>query len=285
MREDFYEAYNSKILPAVIEFEPKRKLKLLQFIITKITLILFIIFIPQSVLHIDIKIFQYIMCLVFILSIGGLFSNLIKKDFENDVKKKIMPIICKCLGNIKWRTIELSNYPFRDLVEKSAVIYVNGIIDSDDVFTCEYKNVKFDILELKYTHLKSGIVNFSGIVLKIPLSKKFEGHTVINQFGAAPNACCANDWVNLKHIDLRNIGIDYQYNVYTNNENEARTMATLPFLEKLGNLKKIFHANRISCAFYQQNLLIAIHRNKDMFSICSLFKRMDDFKLNQKIGL
>ena len=70
-------------------------------------------------------------------------------------------------------------------------------------------------------------------------------------------------------------------------------------------MKTAFKANSVSCAFYGDLLLVALSTNKDLFSICSLVKPVDDeqqyfqmyeeivsiiklidhFKLDQKIGL
>lgn len=76
-------------------------------------------------------------------------------------------------------------------------------------------------------------------------------------------------------------------------------------MERLNNMKLAFQADKVSCAFYQNQLLIGLHTKKDLFSLCSLFKPVDDanqyyqmfeeilsiiklidyFKLNQKTGL
>ena len=76
-------------------------------------------------------------------------------------------------------------------------------------------------------------------------------------------------------------------------------------MKQLDEIKVAFKVDYISCAFYEKHLLIALSTSKDLFSIGSLFKRIDDpkqfftmfeeilsiiklidhFKLNQKIGL
>ena len=76
-------------------------------------------------------------------------------------------------------------------------------------------------------------------------------------------------------------------------------------MERLKNVKTAFKASSVSCAFFGDLLIIALPTNKDIFSICSLIKKVDDskqyfqmyeeilsivklidhFKLNQKIGL
>ena len=70
-------------------------------------------------------------------------------------------------------------------------------------------------------------------------------------------------------------------------------------------MKVAFRADKIKCSFYKDYLLIGLFTKKDLFSICSLFKRIDEpkqfftmyeeivsiiklidhFKLDQKIGM
>ena len=76
-------------------------------------------------------------------------------------------------------------------------------------------------------------------------------------------------------------------------------------MERLNNIKVAFKADKIGAVFYLNRLLIVIHTRKDLFSLCSLLKPVDDnrqffqmyeeiisiiklidhFKLDQKIGL
>lgn len=76
-------------------------------------------------------------------------------------------------------------------------------------------------------------------------------------------------------------------------------------MERLKSMKTAFSASDVSCAFYGELLIIALSTNKDLFSICSLVKPIDDqkqyfqmyeeivsiiklidhFKMYQKIGM
>jgi hypothetical protein len=76
-------------------------------------------------------------------------------------------------------------------------------------------------------------------------------------------------------------------------------------MEKLYNLKTVFGAKNIKCSFFDDNLMIAIDTQRDLFELGSLFKPIKDtvsierfydeitaifdmidyFKLNEKIYL
>ena len=96
-----------------------------------------------------------------------------------------------------------------------------------------------------------------------------------------------------------------RFDVFTDDEVEARYLITPSFMERLSNLKTAFSARKIYCSFYDKELLIGLYTEKDLFSIGSLrkpandpkqfftlfeqilsiIKLIDYFKLNQKTGL
>ena len=59
-------------------------------------------------------------------------------------------------------------------------------------------------------------------------------------------------------------------------EVDARYLITPTFMERLKNMKTAFDASSVSCAFYGNLLIVALPTYKDIFSICSLVKPIDD---------
>ena len=133
------------------------------------------------------------------------------------------------------------------------------------------------------------------------MNKKFSGHTVIK-----PNSLIHSSPSSKLHFtELEDSEFNKKFDVYTNDEVDARYLITPAFLERLKRMKTAFNASRVSCAFYEDYLIIALSTLKDIFSICSLIKPIDDrkqyiqmydeiisiiklidhFKLNQKTGL
>ena len=53
-------------------------------------------------------------------------------------------------------------------------------------------------------------------------------------------------------------------------------------------LKTAFKARGVRCAFYGNTILIALHTSKDLFSLCSLIRPIDDekqyFKMYEEIS-
>jgi len=106
-------------------------------------------------------------------------------------------------------------------------------------------------------------------------------------------------------IILEDSKFNKKFDVYSSNQVEARYLVTPAFMEKFYNLKTVFGAKNIRCSFFDNNLMIAIETNKDLFEFGNIFKSVHDgltiyqfyqeikaihdlidyFKLNEKIYL
>ena len=133
------------------------------------------------------------------------------------------------------------------------------------------------------------------------ISDNFVYDIVSNQYTIVQNKD-AFDFINYMSEDIQ---FEKKFDVFTDDEVEARYLITPSFMERLNEMQVAFTADKVSCAFYKKYLFIALHTSKDLFSICSLFKKIDEpkqfftmfeeilsiiklidhFKLNQKIGL
>ena len=106
-------------------------------------------------------------------------------------------------------------------------------------------------------------------------------------------------------IKLEDINFSKNFDVYSEDEVEARYLLTPTFIEKFLKLKKVMKADSVKCSFYNNSIMIAVRSEKDFFELGSLFKNVSDlstienfyrdisiifelieyFKLDVKIGL
>lgn len=298
MRKEFQEAFFKKISPGLSKYESER---LRQFGYTravKIAALIIILVLVFLTKQIDIGLILFICCIAGAVCFG------LKKKFENEIKQKIMPYVCKCLGDLKWKYAQCS---FEQLLCKSGIIDRYNRVSYDDSFTGIYKDINYEICETSF-YYKTGTGKnsstrtvFKGVMIKLDMNKSFTGNTVIR-----PDTLKhASPAANLKHTTLEDVVFEKKFDVFTDDEVEARYLITPSFMERLNNMKTAFSADRVSCAFYDKYLLVGLHTSKDLFSICSLkepvndgkqfftmfeeilsmIKLIDHFKLNQKIGL
>ncbi len=226
------------------------------------------------------------------------------KAIEFSIKKQIMPRVCKCIGNLSWKQGSYKN----PRILASAKIIRNDYDDVivDDVFEGEHRGVKIEIVDARYV-FKSGkgsqefnITCFWGAFVVLKMNKKFKGKTVIK-----PDGLMKFDNFSLKRTELEDVVFEKKYDVYTNNEIEARYLITPSFMERLNEMKTAFKTNKVICSFHRDQLIIAFDTGKDPFNLVSLFKSTDNpklysqmfdeflsivklidyFKLDEKIGL
>lgn len=303
MRKEFQDRYFNKISPGLKYYEDERKQKrILAILAFIILLILGILVICLAIKissdgHKSDGVFKLGALVIFL---AFFVPHMIKKNFEKTIKKSIMPIVCKCFGdNFIWTPDYIANY---EEYKISNLVSNFNRESFDDIFKGSYKNIPIEIVEcnLSYKAGKNETTVFNGAVVKLKMNKNFKGNTVIRPdsiFHVAPNG--------LKHTELEDINFEKKFDVFTDDEVEARYLITPSFMTRLNSMQRVFRADKVSCAFYEDSIYIGLHTNKDLFSICDLSKPVDDgkqfftmfeeilsiiklidhFKLDQKIGL
>lgn len=304
MRKEFQDKFFKELSPALEKFDAERKGKLRLAVAGAV--ICFVIGILLIISPFFITMSEETSENTFKSGIGMFFMAgfvwaIIKKNFENKIKEKIMPSVCQCFGDISWKKCIL--YENRKVFQESNLIPSFSSSSFDDYFSGSYKDVGFEIIESEFSSGtgKNRRTVFNGVIVKLDMNKNFSGNTVIrpdSMFHASPSS-------NLVHTTLEDVVFEKKFDVYTDDEVEARYLITPSFMERLNNMQVAFAADKVSCAFYGTNLFVALHTLKDLFSICSLLKPVNDgkqffqmfeeilsiiklidhFKLDQKIGL
>lgn len=86
-----------------------------------------------------------------------------------------------------------------------------------------------------------------------------------------------------KRVNLEDVIFSKKWKVYAEDQVEARYVLTPALMERMLAVKKLFHGNRLDFSFWGNNLLIAVHTNKDMFETTSLFKSALDYRKVQEV--
>ena len=270
---NFQNNYFKHIKPNLDKFEEKRlkKLKIYNTIVLPICIVMsivlagfFIVYIQNST-KIDLN-------FLFIIALPIIGAKVIYKVFEKGIEKEIkqtfMPTICKCFENLSWSHGYAGNQ--KEFHEIGLVNYYNEM-SFDDNFPGHYKDVNFEIIEATFIHETRGSKNrhkhtiFDGIILKLTMPKNFESHTLIR-----PDGLFKMPIKNLKRTELEDVVFEKKYDVYTNDEVEARVTITTGFMERLNNIEKVFDSKKTYCCFIGNKAYFGLDTRKDMFKICSL---------------
>ncbi len=278
-KRNFYEKYHKVLIPTLQGYEGNRKSKLFWTIFQTIALIAggigyFIFIITFKIDGRDVEGPGLLM-----LAAGCLSYWWAKKSFEAKLKSKIMHVVSSCFGDMFWS----QSYSYSE-----ALNFVNAGLfpsftrmDVDDAFIGTYKNVKIDIAEadfIKGTGKNSHSI-FKGLCIKLEMNKQFTGHTILMEDSLLHQSPLQN----LRHTKLEDVNFEKKYDVFTNDEVEARYILTPTFMERLAGIRMAFRCKAIRCAFYQGQIFIAMKTTKDLFSIGSLVKPVTDTKQFQDL--
>lgn len=212
----------------------------------------------------------------FIIAIIWLIKKaMISMGFTKNIKSKIMPVLCEAFGNLQW----LSTSRFDDsIVECSNLVKNFNRIHHDDYFCGTYFDVPIEIAEVTYRRVTGSGKNrrsrtlFKGVIVKLDINKNFSGNTVI-----LPDTllhCQRGGY--LKHTELEDVEFEKKFDVYSSDPTEARYLITPTFMERLKQVQTAFNAKAVSCAFYENKLILGLHTNKNLFDIATINKSLFD---------
>lgn len=179
----------------------------------------------------------------------------------------------------------------------------------DDFFIGSYKDVGITIAEEKlqkkvYINKRTKYVNvFKGICILLDMNKPFEGRTVVLKDAGMLNTF--KHISGMQRVQLEDLLFEKIFEVFSDNQIEARYLLTTAFMERVLKLRDLFKGKTIQFSFFDNKLLIAISTAQDMFEPCAFFKNnlnktqidlvfeqfyqifmiIDILKLTQKIGI
>ncbi len=311
IKQTFQENYFQHVKPKLTKFEAKRKKYLKNanltapiFIVLAILYFLFYDKLGQESCNLNI---------VIVLVVISIACHKYAQWLLNaEIKKIVMPHICKCFEGLSWKD---SSYDLKESYEPTGIVENYNISFVDDAFLGKYNDIDFEIIKtsLKKDYKNKGkttlsalndlnndlyknipfllyIIGFAaylagkvgigqgnskkifdGVILKIASVKTFTSHTLIK-----PDSLVKMTTVNLNHTELEDVVFEKKYDVYSNDPVDARYLITTAFMERLNNINSVFEAKKLSCAFYQNSVYIALETKKELFAPCNLKKPIDD---------
>lgn len=192
--------------------------------------------------------------------------------FMQKQKNKYSPIFLNFLGNFQYGKNSID----RELLRSSCLFPVCEQLKNDDCFSGVLDGTEFSVSELDLLLEKKGKAYFRGFCIHIPLKNKLSDQTLIFNSKRPLNL------IPLQQVVPEDINFAKNYKVYSNNQIEALMLLNPAFIKGLSTLKKCFYDSKIDIAFWENNVLFAIHTKNDLFESYSLFKPITDSKIYEK---
>ena len=205
---------------------------------------------------------------------AGWWINKTLKQYQTSIKSDIFPIIVSFLGEYQY-TAEIDDRI--DQYDDFGIVPSHKSESSEDQIVGTYKGVHLDLFE---THLtkrngRSTATVFKGIVITLSLNKTFEGKTIVKKDRGRLANWVSDKFSSLEPVNLEDPRFEKEFEVYSTDQVEARYLLTTSFMERLIDLREGFGGQGIQCSFYQNQLLMMISIERDMFEPGSIFEHED----------
>ena len=277
-KEEFARYYQEKIKPQ-LEILEKKRLKYLT--VFSVICLLTIIWIVVLLMNFDGKLGQMlntwgsVLCLLILMAVFPLFL------YYQRSKESILPLLINFFGDFSYQYCP--NIAM-DIMQQSKIVNTNEFIRSDDAFYGKYGNVKVYITEYaaqeyieKKTTEPNNVIKAKkkyGIFFLAEMNKKFTGQTIVVKDKGLRNRFI--HYKGLEHIRLEDPVFEKAFEVYGNDQIEARYILTTAMIEQMLKLKTFFA--EIGFSFFSGQVLINIRTKKNHFECTHFFRSL----LNEK---
>jgi hypothetical protein len=228
-------------------------------------------------------IFVAICCLMF-----GIITNIAakNKEYQKSVKETLFPELLKTFHqDINYTNKERYKIPNR--IFEWSHLYNEAITErtDDDIFYGNYKDVNFTINETDFGRMvstgrggRSYHRLFKGLAMHFRMNKEIKSQVLIVpkfHFWKAPK--------NYEPVQLEDVEFNKKYKVfvkkdYADNSGqiEARYLLNALFINRFLQLKASFKIEKIACSILDNEMLVMLSTNKDLFEMNHLFGKIDD---------
>ena len=199
-------------------------------------------------------------------------------SYEENIKKEIFPNVLNFFGDFKYHVEtkkSVKEYYATELIPK------HDSEIAEDHITGTYKDIKVDLFETKLSNdsdeNSSTTLNtvFDGIIVELSMNKSFGGKTVVKKESGTVGNWFIKKSTSLKKVKLEDPIFEKMFEVYSDDQVEARYLLTVTFIERLKELVENFGEKSIQCCFYNNKLLMMIPIEKDLFETGSIYEAED----------
>ena len=221
--------------------------------------------------------------ILFSVAVGGVLTWMVygglKAEVTSDLKKTVMDKLCQFLG-LSYSATSTGRLEPRRFLDKGILPGWDEISTEDEIYG-SYKGVELSLLEaqlVEVRHTRDSDGNseetrrtiFQGLLLKCDFPKRFNGETRVLR----------DSWFKLgkggERVQLEDPEFEKRYDVYSDDQVEARFLLTPLFMERVKRLDELSGANRMQLAFAEEQLLLAFDMGIDQFEIGGIFSNIND---------
>lgn len=192
-----------------------------------------------------------------------------RRQYIKAYKKEIMPKLAHLFAGLIY---EAKGKIPMGLLEPSKIIPHHTKYKSEDYFYGSYKGVDIKFSEIKLQKKKGSgkrrrtVTVFKGLAILLEATnKKFYGHTVLHKDSGKLDEWFKEKSTKLKRANLVDPEFEKIFDVYTNDQVEARYLIDPVMIENLKALYSQYNGKKMSAAYYEDKILILIASKHNHF--------------------
>jgi len=188
-----------------------------------------------------------------------------KRDYAKAYKTDILPEIAGLFGEF---TYDVKGKIPMKAMKPSKIVPGHSAYHSEDLFSGDYRGVGISFSEIRLTKRrnKSTVTVFNGLaVLLTHGTRKFYGHTILTKDQGKMGAWLQKQTSNLKRANMADVEFERLFDVYTNDQTEARYLIDPLIIESFKALYEEYAGDKLLASFYDDHVLIMIESKKNHF--------------------
>lgn len=193
------------------------------------------------------------------------------KSYKSDVKGTVISKLCNFFG-FDYTAVPAVNPAPAFLEVKLVPIYDGDRSKCEDQLTGLYEGVKVQVTDLhlrreQQTGRDRNVTTvFKGPAFQFSFPKRFNGTTIVQRDASALGNWFTNAFSSYDRIRLEDPVFEKQFEVYGDDQVEARYLLTPAFMTHLLDLTEIL-GTKTQVAFSNENLFIAVNNWQDRFKV------------------
>jgi hypothetical protein len=285
LKKQFDEYYQNKILPDLVKSEGIRKLYLRMFLIISMLVLIWFAVVIYNQFTPGESIIDAILSKLEIINVVIVLTVCIPLYLYNKITKmNILSNIANFFGEFEYA----HNQSNTMLIKNMTLSEKSDKIEIDDAFTGKYLDVPVEIIEYKKFNLREirsqGMVreeyvkNGMALLFVAQMNKNFKGKTIVTKDRGILNKI--TKYKNLQRVSLEDVLFEKKYEIYSDDQIEARYILTTSMMERMIKLSEIF--SKIEYNFFDNKVYININTKKNLFECNSFFRTLINYKRIKK---
>lgn len=181
-----------------------------------------------------------------------------KRQYAKAYKKEILPEVARLIGDLEYSVD--GKIPMDDL-KPSKIVPGHTSYRAEDLFFGEHNgtDIQFSEINLRKKSGKSTVTVFNGLCILLSYdTDKFAGHTILTKDKGMIGGWFSDKFGSLEHADLVDPEFEDLFDVYTNDQVEARYLIDPVVVERLKSIYEEYDGNKLMAAFFENKFLILI---------------------------